>query len=262
LNIDALEDNFEFKIEGSLLGQDVSWEILPPHNNKIFSSISIQLGIEFSLTGNEFLIFKIKNPSRIYDKFENKMIQDEFKIPVKKFKYISQSDKEGAEGAGAVSLYAMLPSLAISVGLSLILYFFNANYICKNSNTPIEGMWIAISVLQMISYLALININFPENLLTFLSYVETVHNFNKWFPNPFTYIIGEAKMDMTPYTEQFERRGFTNRNMVFLCGSDLALMAITILVILVLIPISGTVPYFTNLIINKIKDLQKRYSKN
>jgi len=123
-------------------------------------------------------------------------------------------------------------------------------------------MWIAISVLQMMSYLALININFPENLLTFLSYVETVHNFNKWFPNPFTYFINETKMDMTPYTEQFERRGFTNRNMIYLCGSDLALMGTTTLVILILIPFARIIPYFADLIINKIKALLNRCLKN
>jgi len=124
LNIDALEDNFDFKIEGSELGQNVLWEIAPPHNNKKFSSVTIILTIEFSLTGEELLVFKIRNPSRIYDKFENKMIQSTLKIPVKKYKYISPSDKKGAEGAGAVSLYAMLPSLVVSVSLSLILYFW------------------------------------------------------------------------------------------------------------------------------------------
>jgi len=105
-------------------------------------------------------------------------------------------------------------------------------------------MWIAISVLQMISYMALINLNFPENLLTFLSYIESVHNFNKWFPNPFAYLFNESKMKMQPYSEQFENRGFTNRNMVFLCGSDLALMGCTVLFLLILIPLSNKIKYF------------------
>jgi len=69
------------------------------------------------------LILKIKDPSKILDKFENKMVESTLKVQVKKYKYISQGDKQGAEGAGAVSLYAMLPSMVISLGLSLVLYF-------------------------------------------------------------------------------------------------------------------------------------------
>jgi len=113
-----------------------------------------------------------------------------------------------------------------------------------NSNTPIEGMWIAVSVLQMMSYMTLMNLNFPQNLLTFLEYVETVHNFNKWFPNPFVYLFPEKFMDMTSYNEQFQSRGFTNRNLLYLCGSDLALLCLTVVCILILIPISRHISYF------------------
>jgi len=134
------------------------------------------------------------------------------------------------------------------------------DYNKKYSNTPIEGMWVAVSVLQMMSYLALIDLNFPENLLTFLSYVESVHNFNQWFPNPFTYLVNENNMDMTPYTEQFEKRGFTNRNMIYLCGSDLALMALNISVILLLMPLANIIPYFH--IFYHPKDSHQQFSKN
>jgi len=119
-------------------------------------------------------------------------------------------------------------------------------------------MWIAISVLQMMSYLTLMNLNFPPNLLTFLEYVEMVHNFNKWFPNPFVHLFPEKMLDMTSYNEQFESRGFNNRNMLYLCGSDLALLCLTGIGILILIPISRHISYF---FINENKkiDLQIQY---
>jgi len=106
---------------------------------------------------------------------------------------------------------------------------------------------MAVSTLQLMSYMTLIDLNFPQNLLTFLEYVETVHNFNKWFPNPFVYLFPGSKLDMSAYNERFEGRGFANRNMLYLCGSDLSLMAFTMLFILILIPISTHISYFLQL---------------
>jgi len=105
-------------------------------------------------------------------------------------------------------------------------------------------MWAAVSVLQMMSYITLMNLNFPMNLLAFLDCVESVHDFNKWFPNPFVYLFPPSKMNMNAYNEQFNKRGFTNRNMLYLCGSDLATMAFTGLVILLLVPLSKSFSYF------------------
>lgn len=113
-----------------------------------------------------------------------------------------------------------------------------------NSNTPIEGLWLTISVIQMESYLTLIEIEYPQNLLIFLRCVETVHNFNKWFPNPFTYFIEQKKLNMGSYNTQFNDRGITNRNMLFLCGSDIALMGLTLFIIIVLSCLENKITYF------------------
>lgn len=111
------------------------------------------------------------------------------------------------------------------------------------SNTPIEGMWAMVSVLQMMSYMTLLDLNFPGNLIAFLKCIESVHDFNKWFPNPFTYLFPPSTLNMAAYTEEFENRGITNRNMVYLCGSDLVVMGATGLLILLLTPLSGAIRY-------------------
>jgi len=105
-------------------------------------------------------------------------------------------------------------------------------------------MWATVSVLQMMSYITLMNLDFPINLLSFLDCIESVHDFNKWFPNPFIYLFPQNKMNMDPFNDQFNNRGFTNRNMLFLCGSDLITLAATGLVILILIPLSSKIAYF------------------
>ena len=103
-----------------------------------------------------------------------------------------------------------------------------------NSNTPIEGMWVAVSVLQLISYLTLIKLCFPSNLLLFLEYLQYAHDFNRWLPNPFEFLFPQEKLNMTSYVDQFEERGFPNRQMLYLCGSDLVMMAAMGIAILLL----------------------------
>ncbi len=100
-----------------------------------------------------------------------------------------------------------------------------------------------MSVLQMMSYLTLISLNFPDNVLTFLGYMGTVHNFNTWLPNFFQYMFRAKYLDLSPYNDNFAERGFASRNMLYLCGSDLAMMALMGLVILVLIPLSNVLRY-------------------
>jgi len=60
----------------------------------------------------------------IVDMNGNEFHKDFVKAKAFRFKYVSDADKNGATGAGSASLYAMLPSLGINLGLSLILYFY------------------------------------------------------------------------------------------------------------------------------------------
>lgn len=54
---------------------------------------------------------------------ENGLHKETVMAKAHRFKYISDADKNGADTIGSASLYAMLPSIGISLGLSLVLYF-------------------------------------------------------------------------------------------------------------------------------------------
>jgi len=116
------------------------------------------------------------------------------------------------------------------------------------SNTPIEGMWSAMSVIQMTSYLTLINLNYPQNLISFLEYLEAVHNFNSFVPNPLAWIINQEKVTMTSYRPYFEDRGFANRQMLLLCGSDLVMLIFSGIAIIFLSVVSNYFQYFLRVI--------------
>ncbi len=95
-----------------------------------------------------------------------------------------------------------------------------------------------MSMLQMMSYLTLMTMEYPPNLLVFFDCLESVHNFNKWMPNIFTFILRVEDLDRQPFNPQFEERGFTNRNLLLLCGPDLMSLCLTLLAIGILIPLS------------------------
>jgi len=71
------------------------------------------------------LILKIIKPDKIIDTHGNQLQNNEVQAKLKRYRFISQSEKANAETAGAASLYAMIPSIACSIGISLILYFLN-----------------------------------------------------------------------------------------------------------------------------------------
>ena len=147
------------------------------------------------------------------------MIDSKKDVKVKKYIYIPSSQKAAAEASGKASVYSVLPSMAISLGLSLAF------------NTPIEGMWAMINVIQMMSYITLMKLDFPDHVLIFFSQIESVHNYNKWLPNAFEYIFSKSSFEDAPYNDNFARRGFTSSIMLYLAGSDLIVLSVMVIAV-------------------------------
>lgn len=100
-----------------------------------------------------------------------------------------------------------------------------------------------MSMLQMLSYATLINLHYPSNLLIFFDCLESVHNFNKWMPNVFSYIFRLSELDLQPFNEQYEARGFPNRNLLLLCGPDLMVFVGLLLLLAFVIPLAKACSY-------------------
>ena len=100
-----------------------------------------------------------------------------------------------------------------------------------------------MSMLQMLSYLTLINLNYPANVLSFFDCIEGVHNSNMWIPNLFALLLKKEQLDLTPYNQQFEDRGFRNRNFLLLCNADLLMMTLMLAAIALLILLASAWTY-------------------
>jgi len=114
----------DFKIEGNLLGSEVIWTY-NGFKPRAFNKLNFTLRYTYSLAGDEFLTLIFKNPGQMHDLNDNKFTQTNLKMKVYKYKYISEGELQSASSIGAASLYAMLPSLILSIILSFALYFLN-----------------------------------------------------------------------------------------------------------------------------------------
>ena len=95
-------------------------------------------------------------------------------------------------------------------------------------------MWAIINVIQMLSYITLMQLEFPENVLIFFGQIESVHNYNKWLPNVFSLILETNKFNDEAYNDSFERRGFNSCIMLILAGSDFIVLAVMVISVAVL----------------------------
>ena len=159
---------------------------------------------------------------QIIDKAGNLIKTKAISTILREFSYIDPDEKKNVGTASQSSIISLLIGLLTAALLTLLLYSYI--YITYDSNTPLEGMWGIVNILQVTSYLTLIDLSYPENLVQFLSYLEIVHNYSSFIPNLFEYIIQKEDIQNNPFSPTFESRNISNRNILLLCGSDIEII--------------------------------------
>ena len=181
------------------------------------------------------MTLSINNTNMIDDLAGNKILNNTHNISLKYYEYIPDGniyiyiylilgEKAVAEGTSTGSQATIYTTLLTALLLCLILYYtilYINIYIYIYSNTPLEGLWGLINVLQLISYTMLLPLLFPKNLLIFLENMAMVHGFNKYTPNLFKYIFYDKEYSETPLNTTYKNRGFNSRTMILLVGSEL-----------------------------------------
>ncbi len=232
----ALDLIFSFSLSSDAETEITSWTYQLA-SMKRFRRVLFHFVYSGSLTGTEYLTLTVNTTQQaIFDLSENALSTSSVRVRVARYSYISDSDKNTASASGSVSFYATALSMITGLGISFVF------------NTPIEGMWVTMSVMQITSYITLLKLHLPSNLLVFLDYIESVYNFNKFLPNPFSYVFLESRLNMAAFSQQFDDRGFCNCNALLLSGSDLAMLVIMSLALIVLVPLSGTCSLFGKLL--------------
>jgi hypothetical protein len=75
------------------------------------------------------------------------------------------------------------------------------------------------------SYLTMLNIDMPNNLQSFMKYIEKVHTFGAVVPNVFGYVAPTRSLTVTP-NEKYRDRGYNYTSALILAGSDIEMIII------------------------------------
>ena len=71
----------------------------------------------------------------------------------------------------------------------------------------------------------MLDINLPNNLQSFMKYIEKVHTFGAVIPNVFGYVASTKSLTLTP-NENFRNRGYNYTSALILAGSDIEMIII------------------------------------
>ena len=194
------------------------------------------------------MTISINNTKLITDLSGNEIKNISIPLKLKPYEYITDGiisyifyileEKSIADGVSSSSQLVIISTLLTALLLCLVLYeysLFIYLIVIFYSNTPLEGLWGLINVLQLISYTMLLHLKYPKNLLIFLEALSLVHGFNTYVPNIFKFLLFEENNRDQPYNETFEQRGFDTRTMLILVGSEISLFVFIFMAIAILI---------------------------
>lgn len=172
--------------------------------------------------------FKINTSVEIEDIFEvipytNQTIVDKWNNQLSNTKsykstfknMVADSNTKSAEAVQKSAFITTLITMAITLAFTLVF------------NTPIEGMWALVCMIQLASYLTMLNLELPSNLKSVLNYMEMVHSFGAAIPNPLVSFARDKMLNIT--NNRFYERGFTTNYSLYLCGSDIEMIVLQVL---------------------------------
>lgn len=212
-------------------------------SQKAFNSLTIDTEINYNIKGvGEMFYVTFKLPTAIYDIGSNTLLTEKVSGPALRKLYISQS--VGSMGSG-LSMASWIIFI-IEMGLNPF----------KSS----KSFWVFVNMVQMISYLPLLDCEIPSNLrviLTeYLGMSKASFPFDSlpsWVPNPLTYL---EWFKTSPLNERFAASGYNSLSFIYNFSNTIGTWFTIILTYLAFTICASMIPKLTY---NLLFDLE--YSK-
>lgn len=184
------------------------WNLMNKFKNYAeFNTLTIATNITSSLKGVEQFIIVFKETSLLADLYGNPLANPQMNSKAMKKHFITNAI--GVAGIGLSSI------LYTTFGLIIGLNPFKSN----------PSFWIFIDMMQMLSYLPLINCRIPENLEVFLTEYFGISKLSipfdllpDWVPNPTNFL---KKFRTDPYNNNFSNSGYPSVSFIFNFGDQL-----------------------------------------
>jgi len=201
--------NLEISLKGNTTDCNMTWVLLDnivPYNKITDLKIEENLACDLKGRYEEFEI-KFKNPDMILDYGNNQMLILTLKAKAKRFIYISGATKVSVEGTGSFFNVSSLITFLIVIGMNLL------------QSSGIGPFWALINMLQLLSYIPIIDCEIPYNLETFLTEYLTISKIAfpfqlvTGFMPDFLYYIGKWLIE--PFNERFSICGYESLSFIY-----------------------------------------------
>eukprot|EP01022_Parablepharisma_sp_SALTPOND_P012507 TRINITY_DN1609_c0_g2_i1.p1 TRINITY_DN1609_c0_g2~~TRINITY_DN1609_c0_g2_i1.p1 ORF type:complete len:1244 (+),score=61.49 TRINITY_DN1609_c0_g2_i1:84-3815(+) len=206
---DQLSRSMEVRLEGTRGPCDLKWNLTDHFAARAtFSTLTINTTVSCSLKGKtEIFYVTFAEPIFVTDLEGNLLKTPLIHARSKRFLYISPAQKATTEATGSAFSMSSLLTFGIVIGINLL------------QSAAIGSFWAFINMLQILSYIPIIDCELPYNLEVFLSEYLTVSKvafpfqvFAGYIPNPLEYISGYL---INPFNERFSICGYESLSFIY-----------------------------------------------
>ena len=191
----------------------LDYEVQTIAKDQVFTKFTISVMPHCQLRGSgspsktETYVLNFNSPSYITDKAKNAPTITTIKTKAKLYKYIPASSKEVVSATGVFFSAASYTTMALSLGIILF------------QSVGVGSFWSLVNILQIISYIPVIDCYLPPILEIFLTQYLTMGKlvlpfslFPDWIPNPLGWM---SDMAIYHVTENFLRSGFNSMSFLY-----------------------------------------------
>jgi len=214
-NSTKLAESMKITLIDAPYGCTFSWSINGSFaQNTKLNEIEISAYPKCSLKANvqEFVV-EFRNPYEITDSAWNELQTPRLKVKSHKFSYVSQEQKEAVRNTGGAFDSVSLLTFVIMIGFFVL------------QSVAIGSLWAFVNMLQMISYLPIINCSLPYNFETFITEYLTVNKVSipfkmlpSWIYNPLgLFLIFETR----PFNLRFMLGGYDTISFLYNFAEEL-----------------------------------------
>jgi len=164
VNSTLLSKSMKVTLEGAKQGCEFIWYLSNSFPAcKSFNNLTIQTYPNCSLSANaQIFIIRFTNPNHITDLSGNQMTTSTYIVRSKKYTYIPASQENALNGAGSAFDSSSTITFIIMIGVSMF------------QSVAIGSFWSFVNMVQMLSYLPVMNLQMPLILQKFLCEYLTV----------------------------------------------------------------------------------------
>jgi len=176
--------------------------------HQYFRKLTIQLDLKCSLRENsEEITVNFTDPHLLLDSGNNELYSPIMRAKSKRFTYLTPGEKALIKGAGNSFSWGSLLTFGLLLTINLL------------QSAAMESFWAFLNMLQMISYIPLIDCYMPYNLEVFITDYLSIskmaipfHLLPSFIPNPFSYL---ADYLIVPMNFRFTLCGFESLSFIY-----------------------------------------------